>query len=223
MACHPVIERYITDLSVRLPGPRRWRAAVLDEVRDSLLEGMDAHSRAAGDAAAAALRAVAEHGPADQVAMAYAPELAVAWVRRAGLLALGIIPAMAAVWNLALRAGPPSPWHPTGTGLHLAATVIASGVCLTFACSAVALLGTGRLARTVGDHLPASRSAICAASTAVSAAVLALLGVVATRAVTAPSSLEWPAVLTALALSLAALTGVWRTAYRCSTSFHAVP
>jgi hypothetical protein len=37
MACHVVIERYVADLSARLTGPRRWRAAVLDEVRDSLL------------------------------------------------------------------------------------------------------------------------------------------------------------------------------------------
>ena len=223
MACHPVIERYIADLSARLPGPRRWRAAVLDEVRDSLLEGMDAHSGATAGPAAAALRAVAEHGPADQVASAYAPEVAVAWGRRAGLLALGIVPAMAITWNLALRAGPPSQWHPAGTGLHLAATVIAGGVGLTFICSTAALLGTGRLAAAIGDHLPAFRSAICTASIAVSAAVLALLGVVAARAVTAPGSLEWPAVLTAMALSLTALTGIARTAYRCVTSFHALP
>jgi hypothetical protein len=223
MACHPVIEQYVTDLSVRLPGPRRWRAGVLDEVRDCLLEGMHAHSGATGDPAVAALRAVAEHGPADQIARAYAPELTAAWVRRAGLLALGIIPAMAIVWNVALSIGPPSPWHPSGTGLHLAATMIAGGVGLTILCSTAALLGTGRLARTIGDHLPAFRSAICAASIAVSAAVLALLGVVATRAVTAPGSLEWPAVLTALALSLAALTGIGRTTYRCVTSCHAMP
>lgn len=223
MACHPVIERYVADLSARLPGPRRWRAAVLDEIRDSLLEGMDAHRDATGDPAAAARHAVAEHGPPDHVARAYAPELAAAWVRRAGLLALGIIPAMAIVWNAALRAGPPSQWHPSGTGLHLAATVIAIGVCLTLTCSTAAILGTGRLARTAGDHLLGFRSAICAASIAVSVAVLALLGVVTARAVTAPGSLQWPAVLTALALSLTALTGVGRTAYRCVTAFHAVP
>jgi hypothetical protein len=218
-----VIERYVADLSARLTGPRRWRAAVLDEVRDSLLEGMDAYGGATDDQTTAALRAVAEHGPADQIARAYAPELAAAWVRRAGLLALGIIPAMAIVWNVALRVGPPSQWHPSGAGLHLAATVIASGVCLTLMCSIAALLGTGRLARTIGDHLRAFRFAICAASIAVSVAVLALLGVVATRAVTAPGSLEWPAVLTALALSLAGLTRVGHSAYRCVTSFHAVP
>jgi hypothetical protein len=223
MAGHPVIERYVADLSVRLPGPRRWRAVVLDEVRDSLLEGMDAHREAAGGPAAAALCAVAEHGPADQVARAYAPELAVAWVRRAGLVAVGIIPAMAIVWNLALRVGPPSPWHPSGIGLRLAATVIAGGVCLTLVSSSAALLGTRRLAGTIGGHLLVFRSAICVASIAVSAAVLALLGVVTTRAVTAPGSLEWPAVLTALALSLTALTGVGRTAYRCLTALHALP
>lgn len=222
MACHPVIERYVAELSARLPGPRRWRAGVLDEVRDSLLDGMDAYSSATVDPAAAALRAVAEHGPADQVARAYAPELAVTWMRRAGLLALGIIPAMAIVWNVALRAGPPSQWHPSGTGLHLAASVIASGVCLTLLCSTAALLGSGRLARTANDHLPAFCRVTCAAGIAVSAAVLALLGVVTTRAVAAPGSLEWPAVLTALALSLAGLTGVGRTTYRCLTAFHAV-
>lgn len=223
MACYPVIERYVADLSVRLPGPRRWRARILDEIRDSLLEGMHAHRGATGDPATAALLAVAEHGPADQIARAYAPELAVAWMRRAGLLALGIIPAMAIMWNLALKAGPPSQWRPSGTGLDLAATVIASGVGLTLICSTAALLGTGRLAAAIGDHLPAVRFAICAATIAVSAAVLALLSVVATRAVTAPGSLEWPAVLAALAASLTALTSVGRTAYRCVTSFHALP
>lgn len=222
MACHPLIERYVADLSVRLSGPRRWRAGVLDEVRDSLLEGMDAHRDATDGPAAAAALAVAEHGPADQVARAYAPELAVLWVRRAGLLLLGIIPAMAIVWNVALRVGPSSQWHPSGAGLHLAATLIASGVGLTLVCSATALLGTGRLVRTVGEHLPTARLAICAASIAVSVAVLAVLGVVATRAVAAPGSLEWPAVLTALALSLTAITGAGCTAYRCVTSFHAM-
>jgi hypothetical protein len=223
MACHPVIERYLTDLSARLPGPRHWRARVLDEIRDSLLEGMDAHRGATGDPSAAALRAVAEHGPPGQVARAYAPELAAAWVRRAGLLALGVIPAMAIVWNAALRAGPPSHWQPAGTGLHLAAALIASGVCITLICATAALIGTGRLVAAIGDHLLAFRSAICAASIAVSAAVLTLLGVVAARAVTAPGSLEWPAVLTALALSLTAVASVGRTAYRCVASFHALP
>jgi hypothetical protein len=221
MACHPVIERYLADLSVRLAGPRRWRAGVLDEIRDSLLEGMDAHSRATDDQTAAARHAVAEHGPVSQVTKAYAPELAMTWARRTGLLTLGIIPAMAIVWNVALRVGPAPPWHHFSTGLHLAAVLIASGVCLTFVCSSAALLGTGRLIRIVSGHLATLRFAICAASVAVSVAALALLGVVAARAVTAPSSLEWPAVLTAIALSLTALTGVWHAACRSVNSFRA--
>jgi hypothetical protein len=223
MASHPVIERYVDDLSVRLPGPRRWRSAVLDEIRDSLLDGMDAHSDATDDAELAALRAVQEHGPVDRIASAYAPELAAALTRRTGLLALAIIPAMAIMWNVALRIGPPSPWHPSGTGLHVAETLIAGGVCLTLVCSTAVLLGTGRLARTIGDHPPAFRCAVCTASAAVTTAVLAMLGVVAARALTAPGSLEWPAVLTALAVTLTALTRVGHTAYRCSTSSHTAP
>jgi hypothetical protein len=223
MTCHPVIERYVADLSARLPGPRRWRAGVLDEIRDSLIEGMAAHSVAAHDAAAAALQAVGEHGPVDQVASAYAPEIALAWTRRAGLLALGIIPAMAIAWNLALRVGPVSAWHPSGLGLHVAAALIASGVALACGCSGTALLGTGRLFRIAGHQHQAFRLAICTASVAVTVAVLALLGVVTARAVTAPGSLEWPAVLAALAMSLAALAGVARAAYRCSISVRAVP
>lgn len=220
MAGHPVIEHYVADLSARLPGPRRWRARVLDEIRDSLIEGMDTHRPTTAGPAAAAQLAVAEHGPADQIARAYAPELAVAWVRRAGVLALGVIPAMATVWNLALRVGPPSRWQPSGTVIHLAGTVIASGVFLTLICSAAALLGTGRLAAAAGDHLLVFRSAVCTASVAVSVAVLTLLSVVAARALTAPGSLEWPAVLAALALPLTALTSVGRTASRFITSSH---
>jgi hypothetical protein len=218
MPCHPLIEHYVADLSVRLPGPRRWRAAVLDEIRDSLLEGMDAHRDATDDPAAAARHAIAEHGPPGQVASAYAPELAAAWARRAGLLTLGIIPAMAIIWNVALRTGPPAPWDHYSTGLHLAAILIAAGVCLTVVSSTAALLGTRRLARTTGGHLPAFRFAICAASIAVSVAVLALLSVI-----TAPGSLEWPGVLPALTMSLTALAGVAHTAHRSITSFHAVP
>jgi hypothetical protein len=222
VACHPVIERYIADLSVLLPGPRRWRAGVLDEVRDCLLEGMDAHGGAVHEPEAAALQAVADHGPAGQVATAYAPELAAAWARRGGLLTLSIIPAMAIVWNVALRVGPSSHWQPSGIGLHFAATMIACGVCLTVLSSTAALLGTGRLARVVGDRVLAFRISICASSIAVSIAVLALLSVVTARAVTEPRSLQWPAVLSALALSLTALAGVGRTTHRCITAFHAV-
>jgi hypothetical protein len=191
---------------------------VLDEIRDSLIESMDAHLAATPDPALAARRAVEEHGPSDQIADAYAPELAAAWTRRTGRLALGIIPAMALVWNVALRIGPPSAWHPSGTGLHIAAALIASGVGLTVVCATATLLGTGRLVRTFGEHLRTLRFAICTASAAVSTALLALLGMVAARAITAPGSLAWPAVLTALALSLTALTGIGHTAYRCTTS-----
>jgi hypothetical protein len=221
MASHPVIERYIAELSVRLPGPRRWRVAVLDEMRDSLLEGIHAHSDTEHDPAVAAVHAIADHGPVAQVAGAYAPELAVAWTRRASLLALAVVPAMAIVWNVALRVGPPSHWHPSGTGLHIAATMIAGGVGLTLTCSTATLLGTGRLARTIGDHLRAARVAVCAASVAVTIAVLALLSVVAARALSAPGSLEWPAVLTALAVSLTALARVAHASYRGVTSIDA--
>jgi len=219
MACHPIIERYIADLSARLTaGPRRWRTAVLDEIRDSLMEGMDAHAATTGDPAVAARHAVQEHGPADQIASAYAPELVAVWTRRAGRLALAAIPTMAIVWNLALRVGPTSAWHPYGTGLHIAAALIGSGVCLTVVCATAALLGTGRLVRVVGDHLPTLRFGVCAASGSVSIAILALLSVVTARAVTAPTSLQWPAILTALALTLTALTTIGHTAYRCATS-----
>jgi len=218
MASHPVIERYIAELSVRLPGPRRWRVAILDEIRDSLLEGIDAHNDPEHDPAVAARHAIADHGPVDQVVTAYAPELAVAWTRRASLLALALVPAMAIVWNVALRVGPPSHWHPSGIGLHIAATMIAGGVALTLACSTATLLGTGRLARTLGEHLRAVCVAVCAASVAVTIAVVALLSVVAARALSAPGSLEWPAVLTALAVTLTALARVALAAYRGVTS-----
>ncbi len=221
MASNPVIERYIADVSIRLPGPRRWRAGVLDELRDSLLDATDALCETTTPAAAA-VRAVAEHGPVDQVSRAYEPELATVWARRAGLLALGIIPAMAIVWNVALHLGPATPWHPSHTALHIAAPLIAGGVCSTVACSSAALLGTGRLTTIISNRLLPIRVAICAASVAVSVAVLALLSVVTARAVAAPNSLEWPAVLIALALSLTALAALGRTTYRCVTSSNAV-
>jgi hypothetical protein len=179
---------------------------------------MDAHSQATDDPAVAALHAVQEHGPPDQIANAYAPELAAAWARRTGLLALALIPALAIVWNVALRVGPPPPWHHFNPGLQIAEILIATGVGLTLICSTAALLGTGRLIALAGERPLAVRCAITAASVGANAAVLSLLTVVAARAITAPSSLDWPAVLTALTLTLIALTNVGHNTYQCLTS-----
>jgi hypothetical protein len=219
MASNPIIEQYVADLSVMLPGPKRWRVGVLDEVRDSLLEGSHTHDGTEHDRAVAALHAIEEHGSIDVVARAYAPELAAAWVRRVGAVALAIIPAMAIAWNVALEFGPTPSWDQPGSVVRIAAILIGSGIaCVTFVCSITALLGTGRLVAAMGKYLPTFRLAVCSASAAVSFAVLALLGVATARAVAAPSSLDWPGILTAYFLSLITLTALTHNVSRCINS-----
>ncbi|MGH3121179.1 MAG: permease prefix domain 1-containing protein [Streptosporangiaceae bacterium] len=223
MAGHPVIEGYIQDLSGRLPGPRRWRQAVLDEARDTLLDAMEAHARRGGNPAEAAAQAVREYGPAWQVSRAYAPELAAALARRAGLQAIVAIPLIAAIWNAALHIGPAAPWRHQNAGLTVAAALIASGVTLTVLCSGLTIIGTGPAVRFTGDRPRALRFLSITASAAVTAAILALLGVVITRAATSPGSLEWPAAVPALALSLAVIGAVAHSAGRCITGPRVTP
>ena len=163
MASHPVIERYVADLSTGyFPTARRSRTAVLMRSATACSKGSDAHRVATDDPALAARRAVDEHGPADLIASAYAPSRCD-----------GPNPASPACspwassrpWPSSgtrrCRPGPPSHGIPTArrpcTRRHSD-----RHWCLPrpSRASTAALLGTGRLPATFGDHLLGYRIAI---------------------------------------------------------------
>ena len=80
------IDGYVAGLNERLRGPRRVRADLVAEARDSLVDAAEAHQAAGASAVEAQRRAVAEFGSYAQVVPDYQAELAVAQGRRTVLL-----------------------------------------------------------------------------------------------------------------------------------------
>ena len=66
------LERYLTELSARLRGPRGARTRVLAEIHDGLTEAIDAHLADGMPPDAAAATAIAEFGDPATVARSFA-------------------------------------------------------------------------------------------------------------------------------------------------------
>jgi hypothetical protein len=136
-------DAYLDAVGVRLVGPRRARAAILDELRDGLHEAAAAGRRRFPDIDTDVVERVAvrEFGPAHLVAAAFAGELACSQARRTVTVLLATGPLVGVLW---LMAGP-----------QAVASVIATGswrvvpsvplVAVAVLVGAVVLLATGRL------------------------------------------------------------------------------
>ncbi|MEN3308104.1 MAG: hypothetical protein V7603_4306 [Micromonosporaceae bacterium] len=86
------IDGYLAGLAAALRGPRRVKADLLAEARDSLYDAADAYQKMGLTAAAAQRRAVADFGDHAEIAPAYQAELAIAQGRRTALLiAAGLV------------------------------------------------------------------------------------------------------------------------------------
>ena len=77
-----IIDRYADGLAAALRGPRRLRADLVAEARDSLLDATEAHIDAGLPPTAAAQRAVAEFGRHREIVPGYQRELAAAQGKR---------------------------------------------------------------------------------------------------------------------------------------------
>jgi hypothetical protein len=86
-----VIDVYIAELAGTLRGPRRVKADLLTEARDSLVDAAEAYERGGLSPAAAQRRAVGEFGQIRQIAPGYQTELALAQGRRTALLVFTIV------------------------------------------------------------------------------------------------------------------------------------
>jgi hypothetical protein len=87
-----IVDDYVAGLAGALRGPRRARADLVAEARDSLLDAAEAYQRGGLHEAEAQRRAVAEFGGYAEVVPGYQAELAVAQGRRTTLwLAGGLV------------------------------------------------------------------------------------------------------------------------------------
>jgi hypothetical protein len=112
------MDAYLAEVAARLPGPRRFRARVLDELRDGLCEAAVAHRAASGDAAIRA--AIADFGPPARLAAAFIEDAATAQARYT-VIGYAVTGPLVGVWWL-LTLAPPTHWNPD---LDVAALVAA--------------------------------------------------------------------------------------------------
>ncbi|GIG89394.1 permease prefix domain 1-containing protein [Plantactinospora endophytica] len=94
------IDGYVAELDRALRGPRRVKAGLLREARDSLVDATEAYAESGLTSEEAGRRAVDEFGEVSRIAPGYQAELALAQGRRTALLAFAILIAQPPVWRL---------------------------------------------------------------------------------------------------------------------------
>ncbi|HEY0578967.1 MAG TPA: hypothetical protein VGD73_33085 [Pseudonocardia sp.] len=185
---------------------------LLDELRDHLLCQVEQEVADGAEADAATDRAVAESGPVDGLASALRAELVRPHLRRlsVALLLLGV--GAGATWTGVLLAGPAEPWtertEPGPIVVFDAGGELAGTATLLAAVLGVLLVvGPGRFPALAGLRAGCQRWSLraCWLSLALGLATAAQLGgYLLVRALIAPSSLAWPAVIAIAALTMAA-------------------
>jgi hypothetical protein len=209
---------YLAAVAAGLSGPAAARAAITAELRDGLLETVEAHRAHGRSRQEATAAAVDEFGDPATVAAGFGPELAAVQARRAALGLLVTGPLVGLAWIVAAAVNALPPWRQQLTGLWLALPLV--GLALVIACPALGLTvaATGRLGRRLGERLGRATFPATAAAVAGLAAVVAdltLLAIIAGQALISPNWQVWAPVLLAVGASLtrAALAG-W-AAHRC--------
>ena len=128
----PALERYLAEVTSRLPGPARTRAGIVAELRPGLMDAADAYASAGLAPAAAARAAISEFGDPGLIAEAFRAEIASRQARRVAVTLLVTGPLVGLLWagtaaasHLAARPGPLWPW--TGLSPVLPLVAVAAG------------------------------------------------------------------------------------------------
>jgi hypothetical protein len=205
-----VLDDYVGGLAAGLRGPRRLRADLVAEARDSLTDASEAYQAQGCPQSEAQRRAVAEFGRLPEVLPGYQAELAVAQARRTTLLF--------AVALVALRVLTPLLWtgraQPDGSGYRL----ISAGFDYLASAGAVAalagwlLLGWG--SRFAPDGARVVRTVARAALAFLTLHGLCGLTIWLWSLLRSPGFLHWPPLWVGLVLTNAAfgcaVLGAWR-------------
>jgi hypothetical protein len=218
-AARGAVADYLAAVAGQLRAPDTARIMITEELRDGLLEAVEAHQVQGCSAQEAAAAAITEFGDPRMVAAAFGPELAAVQARRVALGLLATGPLVGLAWIAAVAANALPPWHHQLTGPWLALPLV--GLALAVACPALGLTvaATGRPGRRLGGGF-ARRAALppTAAAVAGLAAVLAdltLLAIIGAQTLATPGSLMWAPVAVATVASITRLTLAGRAARRC--------
>jgi hypothetical protein len=214
MVDQSLIDGYLSDLAVALPGPHRWRQSVLDEARDSLLEALETRMRTGADPSDAARQVVDEYGPVPVVVAAFAPEIAAVRAQHAGLFLLLAMPLLAELWYVAVHLHPAVDWHGQNAAVRIAGVLLAVSVAIAVTGSLGSIVCATRGSRAIDVDLEVFRFAVGISGAATTVAILTLLSVMTARAIVAPDSFVIPAVFGAFMTTLLILALVIRIGLR---------
>ena len=209
---------YLAAVTTQLTGPPAARAAVTDELRDGLLEALEAHQARGCSQTEATAAVIAEFGDPGTVAAAFGPELGAVQARRVALGLLVTGPLVGLAWMAAVVVNALPPWRHQLIGPWLALPLV--GLALSVAGPALGLTvaATGRLGRRLGrvvDRATLPPTAAAVAALAALVADLTLLGIITGHALTSPESFVWAPVVLAASASLTRVTLAGRAAHRC--------
>lgn len=222
-AAAPVLAAWLDRLAAALPGPRRPRAAIVDELRDGLHEATRARLANGAPAEVAANAAIAEFGDPATVASAFADELAAARARTMTLALVGTGPLIGIAWLGALLTSPAvpplpiPPWQGQPTGLWTAWPLVPAAVATVVAAAVLVLATTGRLSRWLPARPRTAPTAAATAGLTTAAVDLALLAMLAAQ-VLRTELIAGPLLPLAAAASLIRLILATRAARDCLTA-----
>jgi hypothetical protein len=209
-----LLDRWLADLGARLRGPSGARHGVLTELRDGLLEALDAHRDAGLAPFDAARAALDEFGEPAEIARAFAPELAGRQARRTALALIGTGPPIGLLWGFAAadshlldpaHPGPPWLWPDLPTAIRVVLALLALVLATGVPAGLLAVAATGRPSRWLPHRPRLAPTAATILGLAALTADLLLLATVGANALITPGRLAWAPVTVAALASLTRL------------------
>ncbi|MFI5710253.1 permease prefix domain 1-containing protein [Kribbella sp. NPDC051620] len=206
------VETYLAGLSRALHGPRRRKADLLAEARDSLIDATEAYEADGLSPAEAAEQAVADFGDLDEVVPGYRSELGIAQGRRTAVLLLLVMIAQPIIWQEGFWA-----WnqHPDSgspiVGFLNQLVMLTGGVSIAGGMLVLIATGVGLRYPAVRDHVARVTARFALSSCAAVSVVALLLSITSSIANGAASS----GILVVFAFVIAPLLLVSRAAHRC--------
>lgn len=207
-----VVERYLHEVSVALPGPSSARRSALDEIRDHLIEEHDQLVMAGLHSDEAAVRATRVLGPPRRLAAGLVSRVGGVAIRRLAFSVPVLTATVCAVWLAVFLTGPHAPWSEVSEPWALAiADTVGSLAMLTALTSGLAAVALWMLPRAVGragfvESARAASGRVAAWGACMcSVGIVTILAYVSIRATLAPRSVEWPDIILGTLTTLFAL------------------
>ncbi|MET4924790.1 permease prefix domain 1-containing protein [Streptomyces sp. PSRA5] len=203
---------YVAALSTALHGPVGAKSRMVREIRDGLIDTVEAHTRDGVPHERAARLAVREFGTPEELVPSCQRELTIAQTRRTALSVTLTVPFLIACWHLIWTSG--QGWQLQQTA-QLVAVQLAAVAAVATLLAAAALAATGALARKLRTPERLPLAVAWAGTTAGVAMVVATLAL----AVLSPLTTNWPLVTLAAmvtALSHGMVASSARACRRCA-------